>query len=284
VDDIQAVSPHASLAIMARPATEFRFGWGQYVQYPELQWLFTAAGSRGLLPERSNHLVASIEQRLGPRTRLRAEFYEREDRDLLFRPFYEPRLIGGKIFNPPASPPVRNSLRGYGRGFEVFLQRRSANRLSGWLSYAYGRTRLRDGEARISFPADEDQRHTMNAFGSYRVRPTVNLSVKWLYGSGYPLPGFYRVQNGQYYLAESRNEVKVDTFQRVDARLNKACVFRRWKLTLYAEVVNLFNRANYRFSSFDGYNSKTGRVSLSVTKMFPIIPSVGMVLEFSSLR
>ncbi|HSW49426.1 MAG TPA: hypothetical protein VLH09_04590, partial [Bryobacteraceae bacterium] len=284
VNGIQAVSPHASLAITAWPGADLRIGWGQYVQYPELRWLFTAAGGRGLLPERSNHLVASIEQRLGPRTRLRAEFYEREDRDLLFRPFYEPRLIAGKIFNPPPSPPVRNSVRGYGRGFEVFVQRRSANRLSGWVSYAYSRARLRDGEARISFPADEDQRHTMNAFGSYRVRPTVNLSLKWLYGSGYPLPGFYRVESGQYFLSESRNQVKVDTFQRVDARLNKAYVFQRWKLTLYVEAVNVFNRANYRFSSFDGYNSKTGRVSLSVTKMFPIIPSVGTVLELGSVQ
>ncbi len=175
-------------------------------------------------------------------------------------------------------------MRGYGRGFEVFLQRRSANLLSGWVSYAYSRARLRDGDAGISFPADEDQTHTVNAFGNYRVRPTVNLSLKWLYGSGYPLPGFYRIQDGQYFLAESRNQVKVDTFQRVDARLNKAYVFQRWKVTLYAEVVNVFNRANHRFSSFDGYNSRTGRVWLSVTKMFPIIPSAGVVLEFGSHR
>jgi hypothetical protein len=215
---------------------------------------------------------------------LRAEFYQREDRDLLFRPFYEPRLIGGKIYNPPASPLVRNSLRGYARGFEIFVQRRSANRLSGWVSYAYGRTRMRDGEAMVSFPADEDQRHTVNIFGSYRVRPSVNLSVKWLYGSGYPLPGFYRIQAGQYYLAESRNTLRVDTFQRGDTRINKAYAFRRWRLTLYSEVINVLNRANYRFSSFDGYNSRTGRVSLSVTQMFPIIPSMGVVLELGGLQ
>jgi hypothetical protein len=121
----------------------------------------------------------------------------------------------------------------------------------------------------------------VNVFGNCRVRPTVNLSLKWLYGSGYPLPGFYRMEAGQYYLAESRNALRLDTYLRIDARINKAYVYQRWKLTLYAEVVNLLNRANYRFSSFDGYNSKTGRVSLSLTKMFPIIPSLGVVLEFS---
>ena len=279
-DEIQALSPQASLALVPAAGTQFRFGWGQYVQYPELQWLYSRVGSRGLLPERSNHFLASIEQSLGDRTRLRAQFYEREDRDLLFRPLYEPRLIAGRIFNPPADAPVRNSERGYARGFEVFLQRRSANRLSGWVSYAYGQTRLRDGEARTAFPSDYDQRHTVNVFGSYRLRPTVNLSLKGIYGSGFPLPGFYRLEGGQYYLAESRNALRLKAYQRVDARINKAYAFNRWKLTLYGEVINVLNRANYRFDSFNGYNSKTGRVTLTLDKMFPIIPSIGVVLEF----
>jgi outer membrane receptor for ferrienterochelin and colicin len=162
----------------------------------------------------------------------------------------------------------------------VFVQRRSANRLSGWASYSYGRTRMRDGEARIAYPADQDQRHTVNIFASWRVRPTVNLSLKGLYGSGYPLPGFYRMQAGQYYLAESRNALRMDAYSRVDVRINKAYVFVRWKLTLYGEVINLLNRSNYRFDSFGGYNAKTGRATVMLDRMFPIIPSIGVVLEF----
>ncbi len=284
VNRVGTVLPHAALSLALAPSTVLRLAAGQYAQSPEIQHLYSAAGSPKLLPERATQLTAAIEQSLGYRARLRAEFYQRTDRDLLFRPFYEPRLIGGKIFIPSLNAPFRNSLRGYARGFEVFLQRRSANRLAGWLSYAYGRTRLRDGEAGISFPADEDQRHTANVFGSYRLRPSVNVSVKWLYGSGYPLPGFYRVHSGQYYLAEARNAVKTGSFQRVDLRINKSRAYARWKLTLYGEVINVFNRANYRFSSFDGYNAKTGRVSLSVTKMFPVIPSAGVVVEFGAGR
>jgi hypothetical protein len=280
VDGVQAVSPHAAITLAAGPGTQLRFGWGQYVQYPELQLLLSKAGSRSLLPDRATHFLFSVEQRLGERTRLRAELYEREDRDLTSRPFYEPRLINGVVFNPPLNAPIRNSVRGYSRGFEVFVQKRTANRLSGWVSYSYGRTRMRDGEARIAYPADQDQRHTVNIFGSWRVRPTVNLSLKGLYGSGYPLPGFFRMQGGQYYLAESRNALRTDSYSRIDARINKAYVFDRWKLTLYGEVINSFNRANYRFDSFGGYNAKTGRATVYLDRMFPIIPSIGVVLEF----
>jgi len=277
---ITALSPQVSLVLHPSTSTRFHLGWGQYAQFPEITALFTRYGSRGLLPERATHYVAALEQRLGARTRVRLEAYQRLDRDLLFRPFYEPRLIGGRVFNPPLDPPLRNSLRGYARGLEIFVQRRTANRLTGWVSYALGYARLRDGEARISFPADYDQRHTVNIYAGYRIRPSVNLSVKWLYGSGFPMPGFYRSDGARYFLAEARNALRMEPYHRADLRLNKAYVFDRWKLTLYAEAVNVFNHTNRRFDSFNGYNARTGQCYLGFGRMLPVIPSAGVVLEF----
>ncbi len=124
------VSPQASLGLVVG-ATRFQFGWGHYAQFPELSVLFSRFGSRALLPERSVHTIAAVEQRLGQRTRVRAESYQRHDRDLLFQPWYEPRILNGRISGTPADTPWRNSQRGYARGFEVFVQRRSANRLAG---------------------------------------------------------------------------------------------------------------------------------------------------------
>jgi hypothetical protein len=175
---------------------------------------------------------------------------------------------------------LRNSQRGYARGLEIFWQRRTANRLTGWVSYALGYARLRDGEAGVGFPADLDQRHTVNVYAGYRIRPTANLSLKWLYGSGFPIPGFYRRDGTRYLLSESRNAVRFDPYHRADLRLNKAYVFDRWKLTLYAEVINLFNHSNYRFDSFNGYNARTLQVSLTLDRLLPILPSAGVVLEF----
>lgn len=277
---ITAFSPQVSLALHLSASTRLHLGFGQNAQFPEISELFTRYGSRGLLPERATHYVAALEHRLDERTRARLEAYQRLDRDLLFRPWYDPRLIGGRIFNPPLDPPLRNSQRGYARGVEIFLQRRTANRLTGWVSYALGYARLRDGEARISFPADFDQRHTVNVYAGYRLRPSVNLSVKWLYGSGFPIPGFYRRDGARYFLSEARNGLRLEGYHRADLRLNKAYVFDRWKLTLYAEAVNLFNHTNRRFDSFNGYNARTGQCNLSFARMLPILPSAGAVLEF----
>ena len=85
-DDIAAVSPPFSAALTLAQGTRIQLGFGQYVQYPELTFLTSPLGSRNLLPIRSNQWLAAFEQRLGPRTRFRAEYYDRLDRDLPFQP------------------------------------------------------------------------------------------------------------------------------------------------------------------------------------------------------
>lgn len=277
---VAALSPEASASVMIARATRVQLGWGQYVQFPEVSQTVSLLGGLYLLPMRSNHAIAAIEQRVGLRTRLRAEYYNRADRDLIFQPLLDPRILpNGKIFTPPLNPPFRNSLRGYARGVEFFVQRSTANGATGWVSYAFGRTGMRDGVTGSTFPSDWDQRHTVNVFGSYRIKPSVNMSLRWTYGSAFPIPGYLKLSGGQYLLTTARNQLRLPAYQRIDYRVNKVWTHDKWKLTLYGEVINLSNRTNYLFDSFDGYNSRTGQASITLDKMFPILPSAGLVFE-----
>ena len=183
------VSPQASIAILPWRSTRVQISWGQYAQAPDVQSLDSAYGSPRLLPERATHVAAAVEQRLGPMTRLRVAVYRRNDRDLLFRPGLEARLAGGAIVPDQFQAPIGNSMSGYAEGAEFFLQRRTANRLTGWVSYALGWTRMRDGVTGARFVADQDQRHTVNVYLGYRARPSVNVSGRWTYGSGFPRAG-----------------------------------------------------------------------------------------------
>jgi hypothetical protein len=280
VDGVAAVSPQASAALYLTHSTRVQMGWGQYVQYPEISLLTSPLGGRRLLPLRSNQAIAGVEQRIGERTRLRAEYYNRADRDLPFQPLYDPRLqANGAVFVPPANPLYYNSVRGYARGVEFFLQRSSANRFTGWVSYAYGRTEMRDGVSLHRFPSDFDQRHTVNVYGGYRLRPSVNLSGRWSYGSAFPIPGYLRRAGTAYYLTTARNQLRMPDYMRTDVRVNKSWTRDKWKITLYGEVINLTNRTNYIFDSFNGYNTKTAQAFLTLDTMFPILPSAGIVLE-----
>ncbi|HEY3458427.1 MAG TPA: TonB-dependent receptor [Bryobacteraceae bacterium] len=285
VNRVTAFSPRAGVTFNPWRSLRLELGWGQYAQYPQISQLTASLGGPNLLPTRSAHAVAAIEQRFSERTRLRAEFYDREDRDLLWQPLLEARLVAGVPVGAAANPMYTNSLRGHARGVAIYLQRFSANGLSGWISYAYGRTWMHDGVTGDSFPSDFDQRHTINVYGSYRLRPTVSLSVRETYGSGFPLPGYlrpaegYLEADGQYmYVTSKRNRWRLGPYQRIDLRINKSWAHRRWMTTLYTEVMNLTNKTNYRFDSVDAY-SGTGGAWVVLDKMFPILPSVGVVFE-----
>jgi hypothetical protein len=279
LDGKSAWLPQASVAVSPSASTRLQFAWGEYAQYPEVSQLTSNLGNRGLLPARTIQATAAIEQRLGERTRLRAEFYNRTDRDLIFQSLYEPRILAGKVFVPPLNALYYNSSRGYSRGFEIFLQRASANRLTGWISYAYGHTQMREGVDHISFPSDFDQSHSINIYAGYRLRPSVNLSVRSIFGTGFPIPGFLQQTGSSYYLTTQRNGTRLGNYERTDFRVNKNWTKVKWKTTLYGEVVNLTNQTNYRFDSFNGYNSSTRQAFITLDKLFPILPSIGVVLE-----
>jgi hypothetical protein len=180
-------------------------------------------------------------------------------------------------------------LTGHARGFELTFQRRSANKLAGWISYGYSRTHLTDSidqviflgpsSDKLRFVSDSDQRHTLNVYGNYRFTETWNFSAEWRYGSGQPVPGFYGKDAAGYFLTTERNRVRVPLYSRADVRLSKAFIFKKAKLTVTGEVLNLFNRENVRFAGFDVF-SFNGRVSGQLDRLLPIVPSAGVVIEF----
>jgi len=281
VSPVEVSSPYASAAFVPWSKTHVQVDWGQYAQFPELSQIFSVFTHGVILPERATHYEATVEQALDERTRIRVEFYDRQDRDLLARPLLDPRvLLSGLIFNAVPNAPLRNSQRGYSRGAQVFLQRRTANGFTGWISYAYGRAVISDGDLGVRFPSDYDQRHTVNAYLSRRLRPTINVSARFTYGSGMPLPGFYRLDGTAYFLSSDRNALRAPNYERTDLRLNKAYVHKKSKATLFAEVVNLTNHHNRDFDSAGPYDSTTGRTYPNFFSMFPILPSAGIVYEF----
>ena len=278
---VETTSPYASASLDPGTKTHLQVDWGQYGQFPELNQFFSTFVHGSLLPERATHYEASLEERLNDRTRVRLEFYDRQDRDLLARPELDPRLLAdGTVFRAVANAPLVNSERGYARGVQIFIQRRTANGFTGWISYAYGRAIIMDGVLGLKFPSDYDQRHTLNLYASRRLRPTVNISARFTYGSGMPLPGFYELSDGVYHLARNRNQQRAPFYERADLRLNKAYVGKKFKTTLFGEIVNVTNHTNRDFDTPGSYDPLTAITHPNFYTMFPILPSVGMVFEF----
>jgi outer membrane cobalamin receptor len=276
-------TPYASVSFDPAAKTRLQFDWGQYSQFPELNQIFSTFTTSQLQPERASDFEAAVEQRLDSRTRLRLEVYDRQDSDILARPALNPRLLDdGTVVQAMPTAPLLNSEHGYSRGFQLLVQRRTANGFTGWASYAYGHAILHDDELGLAFPSDYDQRHTVNAYLSRRLRPTVNFSGRFTYGSGMPLPGFYELVGSVYELSVNRNGVRAPAYERVDLRVNKAYVRKSYNATLYAEVINLTNHSNRDFDTAGPYDPITLRNTPNFYSMFPILPSVGMVFNFDN--
>lgn len=273
------VLPRAGLSLRAAANTTITLGYGQYAQFPEFMNLSGEFGTPSLQAERSTHFDAAVEQRLTDKVRLRVEAYDKEEHSLIFSEQTEARLVNGKTVLPVKGPVLRNSNAGYSRGIEIYLQRRSANRLAGWISYAYGHARYHDRTSGLAFDGDFDQRHTGNVYLSYRLTKALNVSSKFRYGSNFPAPGFLQFNGPLLFLSAQRNQTRLPDYSRLDARANYAFHLDRWKLTLYSEVTNVLNRKNVRYTELDSIGSG-GRVLYSRESLLPLLPSAGITIEF----
>lgn len=121
--------------------------------------------------------------------------------------------------------------------------------------------------------------HTVNAFANYRLTPSVNLSAKFLYGSGFPfLENQVTLSTGNTLVA-SITPIPFPAYQRLDIRIDKAWTFEHWKMTLHVEGLNMTNHDNPQVigSVFD---PATGLLRPEFGKGLPILPTAGLVFEF----
>jgi hypothetical protein len=287
-----AFLPRASLSASLFRNTTLTAAAGQYARFPDLVDLCGEFGTPALRALRSTQYSLALERLITPKTRLRVEAYDRQIRDGIYSAASQFRAdADGTILYPQLGPVLANSLRGYSRGIEFTLQRRSANRLTGWISYTLGYARSLDTTTNTHFWSDFDQRHTLNIFGSYRISQTVNISTNARYGSGFPVIGYLGQPlmpqryppnlNSFFPIASVPNGVRVPYYFRIDTRVNKAFHRKRTKTTLYAEIIDLTDRTNYEYVGFvPDYVRPYGYVAADRASVFAILPSVGVSVEF----
>jgi len=284
------LTPQVSAAWQLASRTQIQFGYGRYAEFPDFQQLATPCGvpPQGSFVEpqemllRSNQYTVGLEQRLSEDTRLRVEGFDRENGNT-----FGLVTITRSGCSPIRPAPVLSQFdqRSNSRGMQVILQRRSANRLSGWVGYTldYSRqdvqTAINITPATFNIPTPTDQRHMLNAFAMYRLTPTINLSGKMIYGSGIAISALQFQLVGNNVVPVGPSHDVFGPYQRFDLRFDKAWAFTRWKMTLYVEGLNLTNHDNPRFMG-STFNPATGRFTAVTEKGLPITPTAGLSFEF----
>jgi outer membrane cobalamin receptor len=283
-------TPHASLSLAVLPRTRLTAAYGQYSQFPSLWQLYGENGVASLNAERSVYYQAGVDRMLSSTLRVRVEAYNRQEREVIYSPLTEFRMVNGVPTAPVLGPVLGNNLWGRSRGLEITLQQRSANRLSGWISYARGAARFYQPGTSLTFWSDFDQRNTFAMYASYRLSKTINLSGNTRYGSGYPVAGFL-AQPGSYVqpstderrvfaLSNQPNLMRAPDYWRADVRINKALYRRRTKTTLFFEIDNVTDHKNYRFCATEPSTYRRGWISIDRPTTFPLLPTLGATIEF----
>lgn len=272
-------SPWVQAELRTSRSTSFRAGAGIYRQFADFEQVLGALGSPNARSEQARQIDLGFEQRLGSAMRWQITVFDREERGFFRRIGGDTRLVAGRVVRGSIGAPFRASLDGRACGAEVLVQRRSATGLSGWASYSFGRLRYSDRLTGESFWGNLDQRHTVNVSLFYRLSARTSLSAKARAGSNVPAPGYYASREGGYFVSDVRNAVRVPVYARVDLRANRTYNWSRKRLTLFAEVMNVLNRDNLRFTP-PGINTRTGQATGLFESMIPFVPSAGILIEF----
>lgn len=185
--------------------------------------------------------------------------------------------------------------RGWARGSEWLVQK-TGGRLTGWVSYtlSWVRHQFNDLNGGAWFYPRFDRRHDLSVVALYRLRPRVNLSATWVYGSGQPVnlplsafraayhvPGLPLSQTPAYTADEygPRDAVRTPPNHRLDLAVQFRKPTRWGERTWELAVYNAYNRLNPYFYAYETTQGEPGRRLYKVA-VLPLVPSVNYHFSF----
>jgi hypothetical protein len=277
-DSLMAVTLPSPWVLAERRAgaLTFRASAGGSHQFPGLDAQIGAIGP--LDPERAVSGDLGVEGRVGRGWGWMVTGFVRQDHQLT-REVGLDQILGGQRIVAATFPQFTSALSGPTHGADVVVSRRAATGLTGWVAYTFAHTRYHDRNTGESFDGDFDQRHTLNVFLEERLSYRWAVNGKLRVGSNFPLTGYFAGTPGALTLGPTYNAVRLPVYARLDLRANRTFTFNRRRLTLFVEVLNVFNRDN--FGQLAGsINPSTLVASNFTTRLIPRIPSAGFLLEF----
>ncbi|MEM1417693.1 MAG: TonB-dependent receptor [Myxococcota bacterium] len=166
----------------------------------------------------------------------------------------------------------------YGAEISGKLEQRPGRPFFAYLSYTISRSERRDRPGDEFRLFDFDQTHIFTLSGVYNLPKNWSLGATMRLVSGNPstpvLRGVYDAFNNVYQPVDGRiNSVRNPNFHRLDIRVEKKWVFDSWRLALFLDIQNVYNRLNQEGLAFNYDYDPAQTTSVSG---LPIIPALGI--------
>ncbi|NLJ06373.1 MAG: TonB-dependent receptor [Sphingobacteriales bacterium] len=301
-------SPRFSASYVLTDKISLNFNTGRYFQPPA----YTTMGYRnnnnvlvnkenGLKYIRSDHLVAGFEFRPSKTARMTVEgFYKLYSN----YPFSVTDSISiaskGGDFGTFGDEEVVPTGKGRAYGFEVLMQEKEWKGINFILSYTFVRSEFLNGDGKYISSA-WDNKHLLNITVRKTFGKGWDVGFKWRFVGGTPYTPYDLEKSsliaawdasGRGYLDYSRfNSLRFKPFHQLDIRIDKSFFFKKWSLTLYTDVQNVYNfqseTQEFLLNTDENGNilydpNDPKRYQLRSIRSFSgtVLPSIGIIVEF----
>lgn len=291
-------SPRLNLVYSISKRTFLRAGWGNYYQSQQIDQLNIQYHEKDYhKAELSRQYVLGLEHYFTNGLQLRAEGYIKNNSNVPDA-FYTFANID-EFF-----PEARDDLfkvsfdKSTAKGLELYLKYNTGNAITWWVSYVL--SEVKETYTDLQYPGiinlksatqprPWDQRHTINADVNYRLNKYWYFNISWQYHSGWPYTPFLVKRKARddgtyayYHAFTSFNAARYPDYQRMDLRVNR--YFYPWddKITLYLQIINLYNQKNISSYDHDIENESTDTFTSRTAKetWLQFTPFIGINWEF----
>jgi hypothetical protein len=218
---------------------------GQVYEYPTVMTAFTRdvpinmnTELEKLRSESATHVVLGFDRDWGNDIFSKVELYYKAYGDLL--------LPQDRISYLP-----KNSGEGYARGLEITLEKAKGENgwFSGLLSYSLAKSEYRDRQDKIWIPFNYDRRHGLSVMADATIHRNWGANAVWRYDSGLPYNKIYGYthdlqRDRSRYTKSMLNDSRYSGYSRVDLRFYYRTNIKATRLTVYLDLLNVFNQKN----------------------------------------
>ncbi|MDH5543099.1 MAG: TonB-dependent receptor [Nitrospinota bacterium] len=254
-------------------------GWGKYHQMPGGNNMIDGLGNPDINSLKGEHTVLGIEQKMENGWSVKSEIYYKTFSEVIV-PDTDP--------NPLTNKNVINGGSGTSKGIEMLIKKNETENWEGWIALSYLRSDRTNDYTGTKINFDYDQPVMLNFVYSYNFRNGWEFGARWAYQSGQPFTpviGTCTAADGLTCTTpdDTRmrpiygevNSERLPDYHRLDLRFDRDWIYDTWKLGLFFEFINAYNKENIA-----GYQYNPDYTEKTPIPQLPFMPGFGLKAEF----